>query len=74
MDRDESSDIEYTAKSIEDHVPLDECHIDECHICAVRDCPYGLIEHYFHDGCPECSKSYESEQVVNFSEGETTSI
>lgn len=31
-----------------------ECIVNECTICSVRDCPFGAIEHYWHDGCPQC--------------------
>ena len=38
------------------HPLAHDCPIDECDVCAVRDCPHGAIEHYWHDGCPACWK------------------
>lgn len=31
-----------------------KCNIYECAKCGERDCPFGAIEHYWHDGCPIC--------------------
>lgn len=25
-----------------------------CDKCAVKSCPHGAIEHFWHDGCPSC--------------------
>ncbi len=31
-----------------------KCEIYECAKCGMRDCPFGAMEHYWHDGCPIC--------------------
>ena len=39
---------------VKTHSSYQDCKIEECEICSIRDCPHGVIEHYFHDGCPVC--------------------
>lgn len=38
-----------------------------CFSCSIRDCPYGAIEHYWHDGCPSCTEAADEsrKQAVN---------
>jgi hypothetical protein len=36
------------------------CGLDECWICGMRDCPHNAPEHYWHDGCPSCTRPAEN--------------
>jgi hypothetical protein len=55
---DAMAEIERMMNDIRNDIPghpsAEECDFDECVVCAMRDCPYGYIEHYWKDGCPGC--------------------
>lgn len=57
---DEKEYNQWRREKIQNHPPTSECPVPECVYCSSRDCPSGNELHYFHVGCPDCSRIQDS--------------